>query len=115
MSRHAVIESDQLAEGERYRASVDGRDIVVFRVGGKVRAFRNRCPHAGAPVCLGRIVTTTDVSAPGEYVMREQPVLRCPWHGWEFDLETGEHLVATGKRLKVFETEEELGWVYVLT
>ncbi len=113
MARYAVIEVEALREGERYRATVDEKDLVLFRFRGVVRAFRNACPHAGAPLNFGPIVNTTAQSSPGEYCLREQPVLRCPWHGWEFDLETGEHLVATHKRLKAFEVEEDEGWVYV--
>jgi nitrite reductase/ring-hydroxylating ferredoxin subunit len=29
------------------------------------------------------------VGGPGSYALAGERVLRCPWHGWEFDLETG--------------------------
>ena len=43
-------------------------------------------------------------------------MLQCPWHGWEFDLVTGEHLV-TGStaRLRGYPVEVRGGAVYVLT
>ena len=43
----------------------------------------NRCPHEGAALCRGRLVGLMAADRPGE-------LLRCPWHGWEFDLRTGQ-------------------------
>jgi nitrite reductase/ring-hydroxylating ferredoxin subunit len=41
-----------------------------------------------------------------EYIYgREGCILRCPWHGWEFDLRTGEHLVDPETRLKEVRVE----------
>ena len=76
-------------------------EIGVFNVGGELRAYRNACPHAGAPVCVGRIARTLLPSRVYEYLYgKEGFILRCPWHGWEFDLRTGEHVVDPRVRLK---------------
>ena len=54
-------------------------------------AVNNRCPHQGADLCAGLLTDTTMApSRPHEFVVsHEQLILACPWHRWEFDLETG--------------------------
>ena len=47
--------------------------------------MRNRCPHHGGPLCLGSVASRVEQPPPGRYELAEQVVLRCPWHGWEFD------------------------------
>ena len=90
MATHPVARVSELPPGERKIVEVEGRSIGVFNVGGSYHALRNVCPHQGAPLCLGSLGGTTLESAPGEYVWgREGEILRCPWHGWEFDVRTG--------------------------
>ena len=51
---------------------------------------RQSLPHNGGSLCKGRIVGLVEASEPGEYrVSRRGEFVRCPWHGWEFDLRTG--------------------------
>jgi nitrite reductase/ring-hydroxylating ferredoxin subunit len=108
MNRHPVARSDEIPPGGRKIVSVGRVEIGLFNVGGEIRAYRNACPHAGAPVCLGRVSGTSLPSQVYEYVYgREGRVLRCPWHGWEFDLLTGEHLVDPETRLKAVAVEAE--------
>ena len=91
---HPVGTVDELrAEGCRV-VEVDGRRIGVLSVGDDFFAVRDRCPHRGAPVSQGIVGGTLVASAPHEYVYgRHDRVLRCPWHGWEFDLDTGRSLL----------------------
>jgi nitrite reductase (NADH) small subunit len=80
--------------------------VGVFNVDGTLYAYRNVCPHAGAPVCEGPVSGTTLPSPVYEYnVGRAGCILRCPWHGWEFDLTTGAHLVDPDLRLKAIPVE----------
>lgn len=80
-----------LADGERLIVTVQGRSIGVFNVAGRFYAFLNRCPHRGAQLCKGDIVGRLESDRPGEFRLDpEQRFLACPWHGWEFDLETGQ-------------------------
>lgn len=90
MATHIVSRVSELPPGERKIVEAEGRSIGVFNVHGTYYALRNVCPHQGAPLCLGSVQGTAAVSSPGEYVWgREGEILRCPWHGWEFDLTTG--------------------------
>ena len=90
MATHPVARVSELPPGERKIVEVEGRSIGVFNVGGSFHALRNVCPHQGAPLCLGSLGGTALESAPGEYAWgREGEILRCPWHGWEFDVRTG--------------------------
>lgn len=71
---------------------VHGRPVGVISVGEAFFAVHDRCPHMGAPMCAGTLGGTLLPSAPHELIYGGR-VLRCPWHGWEFDLETGRALL----------------------
>jgi nitrite reductase (NADH) small subunit len=94
MGVQVVARASELPPGERRIVEVEGRSIGVFNVNGTYYALRNACPHQGAPLCRGSVQGTAQDSRPGEYVWgREGEILRCPWHGWEFDLDTGRSLL----------------------
>ena len=79
-------------------------------------AVRNRCPHMLAPICRGTLTGTMIPAGPDE--MRwgmEGRVLRCPWHGWEYDLETGRSLFETNRtKVTTYPVAVEDGRVTVL-
>jgi nitrite reductase/ring-hydroxylating ferredoxin subunit len=65
-------------------------------------------------VCLGRVTGTTLASSPGEYRWgREGEILACPWHGWEFDLLTGQALADPRKRLRRYPVTVRDGTIHV--
>jgi nitrite reductase (NADH) small subunit len=78
---------------------VDGREIGITQLkNGEFRAVRNHCPHKGAPVCKGFISGTMLPGSVGELVYgRDGEILVCPWHGYEFDLNTGEQVYQDDK------------------
>jgi len=82
---------------------VAGREIGVVQLkNGEFRAVRNVCPHKGAPVCKGAIGGTQLPSNVGQLVYgRDGEILACPWHGFEFDLLTGDELIRSGKPTKL--------------
>jgi len=101
MRRHAVARVGEIPAGGRKVLVVGKLSIGIFNVAGELKAYRNACPHAGAPVCEGRISGTSLPSKVYEYAYGlEGCILRCPWHGWEFDLRTGAHLVDPETKLK---------------
>ena len=89
----------------------------MLSVGDELFAVSNRCPHMGAPMCAGSVGGTLVASAPQEFVYgRHERVLRCPWHGWEFDLESGRSLLEPRRvGLRVFAVTCEDGQVVLHT
>jgi nitrite reductase (NADH) small subunit len=73
---------------------VNGRPVGVISVGDEFFAVSDRCPHMGASMCTGSLGATFVASDPHELVVgMDDRVIRCPWHGWEFDLESGRSLL----------------------
>src|SRR5205085_5173679 len=90
MSRHVVVPVRELPPGSRKLVDIDGRGIVIFNIGGEFFALANRCPHQGGNLCEGRLIGLVESNEPGVYrYSRQGEILRCPWHGWEFDVRTG--------------------------
>jgi nitrite reductase/ring-hydroxylating ferredoxin subunit len=90
MAKHVVARVSDIPEGGRVIVSLQGRQIGIFRVNGRFYALLNRCPHRGAELCRGSVVGRLDAEVPGEFTFsRGRPSIQCPWHGWEYDLETG--------------------------
>jgi len=90
---------------------------IVRWDGDAVYALRNVCPHAGGPVCAGRLgpkVVAADGGAMALAVDETCPVLACAWHGWEFDARTGRALVSGSRmRVKTYRVRVEDGQVLV--
>jgi 3-phenylpropionate/trans-cinnamate dioxygenase ferredoxin subunit len=90
-NRYVVATTDEVAPGTSKLVTVRGREIGLFNVGGSFYALLNRCPHEGASLCKGKITSLIESDEPGQYrVSRQGELLRCPWHGWEFDIKTGQ-------------------------
>jgi nitrite reductase/ring-hydroxylating ferredoxin subunit len=50
--------------------------VALFNVGGEFYALDGVCPHQGGPLGKGCL---------------SGPILTCPWHGWQFDVRSGQH------------------------
>lgn len=88
--RYVVCRADELGPGQRRIVNLGGRSIGVFNVGGRYYALYNRCPHKGAPLCEGIVTDGVEGPGRGRYeLVKEGEIVRCPWHGWEFDITTG--------------------------
>src|SRR5262249_47458988 len=91
LARYVVARVDEIPPEERKIVAVANRSIGIFNLGGEFFALRNRCPHQAVPVCEGRISGFLQSTTPGEYLYsRTGEILRCPWHGWEFDIRNGQ-------------------------
>lgn len=111
--RHHVGHADEIPDGGRI-VEVRGMSIGLFRVHDAIVALLNICPHELAPVCRGQQRGTSLPSQPGEFIWgRENEILACPWHQWEFDLLSGRSLVDEKVRLRTFPVTVEDGEVYI--
>ena len=90
MGKHVVAPLADLPPGSRKLVTVGGRSIAVFNIGGELFALLDRCPHKGGSLCQGKLTGLVEATEPGAYTFsRAGEILRCPWHGWEFDIRTG--------------------------
>jgi 3-phenylpropionate/trans-cinnamate dioxygenase ferredoxin subunit len=99
--RHVVATRDELPPGTRKIVKLGLREIGLFRVGDELYALANICPHHMAPLCLGALTSEMVAGPDREFRLeREGMVIRCPWHQFEFDIETGRNL-ADGDKYRV--------------
>jgi nitrite reductase/ring-hydroxylating ferredoxin subunit len=73
-----VAAESELPIGSSKEVELQGRIVALFNVGGRILALDGICPHAGGPLSEGIV---------------EGQTVTCPWHGWQFDLATGQNVV----------------------
>lgn len=71
---------------------VNGREIALFNVEGKIFAIYHVCPHQGGPLAEGGI---------------EGSVVTCPWHGWQFNVTTGVCTFNESVKQPIYSVKEE--------
>ena len=76
----------------------EGRELALYNGDGEFYATENFCPHKGAPLSAGILCEYT---------------IECEWHGWQFDVRTGQCLTVS-ERLKTYEVVVEEGMIKVL-
>jgi len=91
-----VLHKDALEEGQIVEVIIAGTAIAVAKANGEIYAFENTCPHAGGPLSEGSL----DCS-------EEHVHVRCPYHGWDFDLKNGSCLTSPDSDLGCYETHLE--------
>lgn len=83
--------------GDRKIVDVNGKSVGVFRIDDQFYAIRNRCPHQFGPLCVGALAPRAMSDGPGDVKMDSgPPLLACPWHGWEYDIATGQSFMGAG-------------------
>lgn len=107
MTEHTVASADEIPEGEGKIVEVDGLSMAIFNVEGEFYGVSNRCIHKGGPLGEGFLHSELPV------VDTERKSVHCPWHYWEFDLETGRHKVNPSQGIRAFDVSEEDGNVVV--
>jgi nitrite reductase/ring-hydroxylating ferredoxin subunit len=91
MRKYVGPRVDEVPEGGRFIGDFGGRQIGILNVDGKFYAFLHRCPHLSGPLCEGSVLGLVYSPGPGDIRFdAKRKMLTCPWHGWEFDLETGQ-------------------------
>ncbi len=111
MAKHIIATVDEIPPGGRKLVEIGGRSIGVFNIDGDFFALRNSCPHQGGALCKGRLTGFLQSDAPGDFrYTRRGEILRCPWHGWEFDVKTGQSWFdPTKTRVRSYEVSVERG------
>jgi nitrite reductase/ring-hydroxylating ferredoxin subunit len=71
----------EIPDGERKLIQANGSNVAVFHHQGRFYALNNACPHRQGPLIRGAIETAADGTG---------CFIRCPMHGWRFDLATGD-------------------------
>src|SRR5262249_3651448 len=71
-------------------------EFGIFREGDRLVAYENHCPHDGGPVCQGKVIPRVEEELAPDQTSRglrfsKKRNIVCPWHGWEFDIESGRH------------------------
>jgi len=106
-ARHVVAKTQELAPGTRKIVKIDGREIGVFNIDGELHGIRNICPHRTGPLCLGRLRPLVSWEDSEMVFERENEILRCPWHQYEFDIRTGECLFDPKLKVRAYRVEQE--------
>jgi nitrite reductase/ring-hydroxylating ferredoxin subunit len=95
-------------------------EIGVFLRDGSFYAYRNECFHQGGPACEGMMIAKVeDVIEPDRTVVMQrfsdtEMHFVCPWHGYEYDLRTGEFVADRRKKLQKFNVVQKGDSVYVV-
>lgn len=115
MARHVVARADEIAPGGRKIVEVAELSIGIFNLGGEYFALRNRCPHQGGPLCDGLLWGLLESPEPGQFrYSRKGEILTCGWHGWEFDVRTGQSYCEPRRlRARAYEVRVEPGTAIV--
>lgn len=90
---------DEFPEGQGRVVQVEGRPVAVFNVDGELFALDNTCKHKGGPL--------------GEGTVRDGTVT-CPWHGWQYDVSSGEKTDDPSVAVQRYDVEVRDGDVYVV-
>lgn len=116
---HRVGSMAEIPDDRCLVVECDGVAVGVIRQGERVFAYENRCVHQGGPVCRGEVVgRLRETCGPDRAVIEtaydaDEPLLACPWHGWEYELGTGICVADRRFRLRSFPVRIEGGEVYV--
>jgi toluene monooxygenase system ferredoxin subunit len=98
MAFRRVMPLDELWSGEMVACLLDGKKLLLLRVGDDVRAYEDRCAHLGVPLSEGRLDGTT---------------LTCSAHCYQFDATTGHGVNPKNLCLTAFAVKIEAGDIYV--
>jgi nitrite reductase/ring-hydroxylating ferredoxin subunit len=93
-----LLPLDELPDGQVVEVVAGDRTLALANAGGKVYAIDGTCAHAGGPLGDGTLEGCT---------------LTCPWHGWSYDLQTGQSSVDPSVRLKTYPVKVVDGAVWL--
>jgi nitrite reductase/ring-hydroxylating ferredoxin subunit len=114
-SRTVVAKVEDFPPGSMVVVPAGKFGVGVYNIDGKLSAIANYCPHRGGPMCVGQLTgeTTAGEEPYSSKFSRENEFIKCPWHGWEFELESGQAAAAKVK-VRSYEVVVEDGYVILL-
>ena len=115
VTKYVVARVEDIPPGTRKLFDVAGISIGIFNLGGEFFGLRNRCPHQGGPLCEGLLWGLWQSPRPGEIIYsRPGEILTCAWHGWEFDVRTGQSWCDPARlRVRSYDVQVEPGTTLV--
>ncbi len=100
--------------GERRIITIKNRSVGVFCIDGDYFALLNFCPHMAGPLCEGPVTGTVLHTDKREFIYgRDNELVRCGWHGWEFEIKTGKCTVDERMQARTYAVVEEDGELFV--
>ena len=120
MAEKFVAKASEMTDGDRRIVFVGDHEIGVFRHKGQYYAYSNFCLHQGGPACEGLIMhQVEDVIGPdktwvGQKFSEERVNFVCPWHGYEYDLKTGECIGDRKLKLRKYDIVKRGEDIYVV-
>lgn len=94
---------DELTSAGALEVVLEGHIIALFEDEGVIRALDGLCAHQGGPIAKGERSETHDGHS----------CVTCPWHGWQYELQTGIQTVNRQPLQRVFPVKVEDGSVLV--
>lgn len=97
------------------RVELEKKKLLIWKNDQSFFATSEECPHQGASLCTVELTGTMLPSDPKRLIYgMEDKVIRCPWHAWEFDLNTGKKLYEKDRRcLTTYEVIVENDKVFI--
>ena len=120
MSEQFVCKASEFKDGERQIIRLGEAEIGVFRHEGEFYAYSNYCLHQGGPACEGLMIARVeerlreDKTSMGLFFSETDMNFVCPWHGYEYDMKTGECVSDRRLKLRSYKIVEKGDEVYVL-
>ncbi len=115
--RYRLCHVEELPRGGKKTFTIKNVPIVLTRSQqGAFYAIYGFCPHQRAPLGEGVLGGLTTAQQPGENLLneREGEILRCPWHGFSYDVTTGVCLAAPDRlRVKTYPLVIEYNEVFL--
>jgi nitrite reductase/ring-hydroxylating ferredoxin subunit len=119
MAEWFVAKASEMADGDRRIVTAGKRDIGVFCKDGGYHAYSNTCLHQGGPACEGLLISNVvDVVTPDRLyhgqTFGDDMHFVCPWHGYEYDLKTGDCIGDRKQKLRKYEVVVRGGDIFVV-
>jgi nitrite reductase/ring-hydroxylating ferredoxin subunit len=104
---------EDLPEASLISVRLAGRNLVLVKWRDRVFALRNICPHMSKSFELGDVLRRASGGVGGPAFSDSGPVMTCPWHQYEYSLDTGNCLTDRRLRIRSYPTRIEDGQIFV--